>query len=82
MEGDTAHALGGLYRNKSGQEFQPIPEGNVVLAELVIPGNHTIYEVIHGSIGFINTGGQGASRNVTVTYRGLAKDTRNAQDDG
>jgi len=27
--------------------------------------------VIYGSIGFINTGGQGASRNVTVTYRGV-----------
>jgi len=71
VEGDVAHALGGLYLNISGLEFQPMPEGNVVLAELVIPGNRTVYEVIYGSIGFINTGGQGASRNVTVTYRGV-----------
>jgi len=71
VEGDVAHAPDGLYLNISGQEFQPMPEGNVVLAELVIPGNRTVYEVIYGSIGFINTGGQGASRNVTVTYRGV-----------
>lgn len=71
VEGDVAHAPGGLYLNISGLEFQPMPEGNVVLAELVIPGNRTVYEVIYGRIGFINTGGQGASRNVTVTYRGV-----------
>ena len=71
VEGDVAHAPDGLYLNISGQEFQPMPEGNVVLAELVIPGNRTVYEVIYGSIGFINTGGQGASRNVTITYRGV-----------
>ncbi len=71
VEGDVAHAPGGLYLNISGQELQPMPEGNVVLAELVIPGNHTVYEVIYGRIGFINTGGQGASKNVTVTYRGV-----------
>jgi len=71
VEGDTAHAPGGLYLNISGLEFKPMPEGTVVLAELVIPGNRTVYEVIYGSIGFINTGGQGASRNVTVTYRGV-----------
>ena len=71
VEGDVAHAPDGLYLNISGQEFQPMPEGNIALAELVIPGNRTVYEVIYGSIGFINTGGQGASRNVTITYRGV-----------
>jgi hypothetical protein len=71
VEGDVAHAPGGVYLNISGLEFQPMPEGNVVLAELVIPGNRTVYEVIYGRIGFINTGGQGSSRNVTVTYRGV-----------
>lgn len=71
VEGDVAHAPGGVYLNMSGLEPQPMTEGDVVLAELVIPGNRTVYEVIYGGIGFINTGGQGASRNVTVTYRGV-----------
>ncbi|MBN2334393.1 hypothetical protein JXL21_02460 [Candidatus Bathyarchaeota archaeon] len=71
VRGDTAHAPGGPYLNISGAEPLLMPEGNVVLAELVIPEDVTVYEVVYGRIGFTNTGGQSASRNVTLTFRGV-----------
>lgn len=69
--GDTAHAPGGPYLRISETEITLIPDGSIELAELVIPGNRTIFEDIYGTVGFTNPGGQGASGNVSITFTGV-----------
>ena len=71
VEGDTAYALGGLRLRIGEDEITLMPEGSIELAELVIPGNRTIFEDIYCRVGFTNPGGQGASGNVTVTFPGV-----------
>jgi hypothetical protein len=71
VTGNTAHAPGGPYLRISEDEITLMPEGSIKLAELVIPANRTIYEIIYGRVGFTNPGGQGASGNVSITFTGV-----------
>jgi len=69
--GDTAHAPGQPYLRISETEITPMPGGNIELAELSIPTNRTIHEIIYGRAGFTNPGGQAASGNVSITFTGV-----------
>ena len=71
VNGDTAYVPAGLNLQISEDEITLMPEGSIELAELVIPANRTIYEIIYGRVGFTNPGGQGASGNVSITFTGV-----------
>ncbi len=71
VNGDRAYAPGGSHLRISEDEITLMPEGSIELAELVIPANRTIYEIIYGRVGFTNPGGQGASGNVSITFTGV-----------